>query len=323
MDPAELLKLAEKHLAGVQFPENPSGLYDPIRYTLSLGGKRLRPVLVFAGAELAGANPECAVNQAIGIELFHNFTLIHDDVMDEAPLRRNKPTVVAKWNVATAILSGDVLFSEACRYISKANPEILPQVLEVFFDTASGVCEGQQYDMAFEVEDSVTLDDYLGMIRLKTAILLGASLQLGALCGGADTSTARKLFEAGTLFGIAFQIQDDFLDVFGDSALFGKQAGGDILSGKKTCLKLIAMDRADASKRAELMGWYQNQDADPREKVQAVSSIFRELKVDEEVKKLAYRYFEEGNQIISGLGIKEELLVPFRKFALSFMERTV
>lgn len=279
-------------LEKLEFPAQPAELYDPIRYTLAMGGKRMRPVLVLMGCELMGGKAETAIQPALGIEVFHNFTLLHDDIMDEAPLRRGRPTVHTKWNNNIAILSGDVMFVEACRLMSKAPLAALSSVLDVFYKASGDVCEGQQWDMNFEGQDTVVLGEYLNMIRLKTAVLLGAALQIGAECAGATKEDAERLYEFGCHLGVAFQLQDDVLDVFGDPAVFGKQAGGDILSNKKTYLKLRALEKANADQAEQLRRWYSSKEFDSTSKVEAVTRLFEDLKVREDAEAEMTAHFQ-------------------------------
>lgn len=279
----QLQSIINKAIANTKYKEQPPELYEPISYLMQLGGKRMRPVLVLISAELFGGNVLKALDAAIGIELFHNFTLMHDDIMDKAPLRRGKPTVHAKWNESAAILSGDVMFVEAYQQMIRVDDSILREVLDVFSDTASGVCQGQQADMNFEKRDNVNLDEYILMIRQKTAILLAGSMQIGALIGGAKKEDAKLLFEFGENLGLAFQLQDDILDVYGDPEKFGKQVGGDILSNKKTFMLIKAKELAEENIAAELNHWLNSTINDPFGKVQAVISIYNLL----EVRKLA------------------------------------
>ena len=231
-----LQELIEKELQQIQFPDRPKNLYEPIRYMLAVGGKRARPVLVLMGCEVFNGNRTEAIPAALAIEVFHNFTLLHDDIMDNAPLRRSKPTVHNKWNNSIAILSGDAMFVKACELMMQVNDKQIRTVMDIFLRTSTEVCEGQQMDMSFEKEKNVSITDYLKMIELKTAVLLGCSLQIGAIIGGADEIQSKHLYEFGKNIGIAFQLQDDLLDVFGDAEKFGKQTGGDIISNKKTFL---------------------------------------------------------------------------------------
>lgn len=248
-DLAVYSNLLENEIAQLDFPKTPSNLYDPLRYFMQLGGKRMRPVLTFLGAELFGLKKEEVLNAALSVEVFHNFTLIHDDIMDEAPLRRAKETVHTKWNQNIAILSGDVLFVKAYQLLAKQDPKHLAELLHVFSRTAQEVCEGQQMDMDFESRSDVSIDEYVEMIRLKTSVLLGCALELGAIVAEASTEDRQHLYDFGQHLGIAFQIQDDILDLYADPDKFGKQVGGDVISNKKTLLNLKAKELANPIQR--------------------------------------------------------------------------
>lgn len=309
----QLQNLVNKAIADTKYTEQPAELYEPISYLMQLGGKRMRPVLVLISTELFDGNVLNALDAAIGIELFHNFTLMHDDIMDKAPLRRGKPTVHAKWNESAAILSGDVMFVEAYKLMIKVDNSILREVLAIFSNTASGVCQGQQADMNFENRDDVSLPEYLEMIRQKTAVLLAGSMQIGALIGGAAQEQAKLLYEFGENLGLAFQLQDDILDVYGNPEKFGKQVGGDILSNKKTFMLIKAKELAKGDTRSELNEWLKRSD-DPLAKVNAVTLIYNQL----EVRKLAEIEMEEYvNKAIKALDMisvehsKKELLRGF------------
>ena len=244
--------LLENEINQLDFPKTPSNLYDPLRYFMQLGGKRMRPVLTFLGAELFGLHKEEVVNAALSVEVFHNFTLIHDDIMDEAPLRRAKETVHTKWNQNIAILSGDVLFVKAYQLLAKQDPKHLAELLHVFNRTAQEVCEGQQMDMDFESRSDVRIEEYVEMIRLKTSVLLGCALELGAIVAEANADDRQHLYDFGQHLGIAFQIQDDILDLYADPEKFGKQVGGDVISNKKTLLNLKAKELANSAQRERL-----------------------------------------------------------------------
>jgi geranylgeranyl diphosphate synthase, type II len=317
----ELQQYIFTELEKLRLPESPSNLYGPIAYTISLGGKRLRPVLVLLGCELVGGKKEDAIHPAIGVELFHNFTLLHDDIMDNAPLRRNKPTVHAKWNSNIAILSGDVLFTIASQQISKVAPKILADVLHVYYKVSVDVCEGQQLDMDFESLDNLEIKNYIEMIRLKTAVLLGASLQIGALCGNASKEIAEQLYEIGVELGLAFQLQDDLLDAFGNEESFGKQVGGDIISNKKTWLKLRALEKADPSQKAELSDWYGLKQFDPKEKVQAVKKIFSVLDIPNEANNLIHHYYTSALSKLENLSVTQSGKAGIMEFTESLKTR--
>jgi geranylgeranyl diphosphate synthase type II len=255
-------------------------LYQPIAYTLDLGGKRLRPVLALMSCDLFGGDIEKALYPAMGVEIFHNFTLLHDDIMDNAPLRRGNLTVHQKWDINTAILSGDTMFVIAYEYVAKTDPSLLPAVLELFNDTARKVCEGQQYDMNFETQPIVSVPDYTTMIRLKTAVLIACSLKLGAIIAKAPYSDAERIYELGIELGLAFQLQDDFLDAFGETKKFGKAIGGDIATNKKTYLYLKAFESATGDTLTHLSHCFSDPEMDNQEKIAEVVSIYRELKID-------------------------------------------
>ena len=296
MNPEHYVNLAERfdsyyNASKATFPTHPSNLYDPVQYFLGLDGKRVRPLLVLIAADCFGGEIRDALPAAASVELFHNFSLIHDDIMDKAPLRRGNPTVHEKWNSNVAILSGDVLLVKAYQELAKCKDALRLQ--SIFSETAIGVCEGQQLDMDFESRDSVTVSEYLEMIRLKTAVLLAASLQLGALCAGAGEEKAQRFYSAGEKLGLAFQLTDDYLDVFGDAGKTGKQEGGDILSNKKTWLLINALEKADQKQKAELTKWFSVHD-NPSGKVAAVKKIFAELQVPALLNKQIDLYYEDA-----------------------------
>lgn len=301
--------------------KKPSSLYDPIKYTLDLGGKRMRPLLTLIACDLFDGTISEAVKPALGIEIFHNFTLLHDDIMDKAPLRRNKPTVHKKWNADIAILSGDTMFVQSFQYVMQSPSQHLKEVLEVFTKTAIEVCEGQQMDMDFETMSNVSIPQYLKMIGLKTSVLLAGSMKIGAIIGGARAEDADHLYEFGKNLGIAFQLHDDILDVFGSSDKVGKQTGGDIVSNKKTYLLLKALDMADRYKKEELQLWMHTTDVDALEKVEAVKSIYEYLGVKGLAEAEMQKFYENSlthlNQIPCN-SIKKQQLT---KFAENLMQR--
>ncbi len=300
------------------FPDQPANLYDPCRYLLEAGGKRVRPALCLMANELFGAITEDAFRAATAIELFHNFTLIHDDIMDKAPLRRGKPTVHAKYGLTAGILSGDVMsiFSFDC--LSRVNPVFLPRVLAIYNKTAVEVCEGQQWDMDFEVQETVRIEQYLHMITLKTSVLLAASMQIGAVLGGAAEAQAALLYEFGKNLGIAFQLQDDYLDTFGEEAQTGKKPGGDIRANKKTLLMIRCMELAGAQERhilADLAG------RDDDEKVEHVKYFFRELKVDEFSREIINNYSEKAFANLEQLDVDPAKKQPLMALAAYLLHR--
>src|SRR6476619_3295642 len=265
------------------FPKEPASLYDPNRYFLNLGGKRVRPVLCLMGNELFGELSPDAIHAAAAIELFHNFTLIHDDIMDKAPLRRGKETVHQKYGESTALLAGDVMLVAAYEYLNKVAHNTSRQIINLFNKTAREVCEGQQLDMDFEKSSTVNFDDYLHMINLKTSVLLGASLQLGAMLGGAGERNQKLIYEFGRKLGLAFQVQDDYLDAFGDPEKFGKQTGGDIMANKKTFLLIHAFETASEAQKEELHNLLNGIEDN---KVMRVLSIFKDCGIDEWAREL-------------------------------------
>ena len=298
----ELFSYFEKNLKQQAFDNEPNELYAPIQYTLALGGKRIRPVLTLMACELFGGQIEKALPQAIAIELFHNFTLIHDDIMDNAPLRRGKKTVYKKWNNNIAILSGDTLFALAYQYVQKTETNILPITLSVFNKTAIEVCEGQQFDLNFETENDLTVAQYTEMIRLKTAVLFGASLKIGALIGGANTDDAENLYNFGLNIGLGFQLKDDLLDTFGDDKIFGKKTGVDIISNKKTFLYLKALDIADDETKKKLVNFY-NSNVNKDEKFREVKAIFTKLKIDQLALEKIDEYCNAGKESLAKVNL--------------------
>ena len=273
----ELQDIVEQAIKNVQYPSQPAKLYEPISYIMSLGGKRIRPVLLLLSSELFNDDVAIAVEGALAIETFHNFTLIHDDIMDNAPIRRGKDTVHVKWGVNNAILSGDAMMVEANRHMTRLDTSVLKDVLTCFNDTASGVCEGQQLDMEFEQRTDVSIEEYINMIRLKTAVLVGGCMKIGAIIGGAGTEDANLLYDFGVNFGLAFQLQDDILDVYGDPVKFGKQVGGDIISNKQTFLLLKLKELAAAEDLAALESL--SGATDYAHKVETVTRLYNKYKI--------------------------------------------
>jgi geranylgeranyl diphosphate synthase type II len=284
-------RAVEKSIAKVDFPKAPENLYDPLRYFMTLGGKRMRPILALMAAELFGSKAEDAMPSALCVELFHNFTLIHDDIMDAAPVRRAKATVHEKWNENIAILSGDVLMVKAYDQLLEQDPKHLYALLSLFNRTASEVCEGQQMDMDFEERDDVSIEEYIEMIRLKTSVLLGCSLQMGAIVAEASDENKNLIYTFGQELGLAFQIKDDLLDLYGDPEKFGKQIGGDVMANKKTLLYLLALKNASAAQQSEFMTLEANTHL--AEKVEKVKALFNELNVPN----LAQEYMDKHFQL--------------------------
>lgn len=315
----------EQALADKAYGSTPKELYEPIKYIMALGGKRLRPVLVLMGCDFFGGILEKALAPALAIELFHNFTLVHDDLMDNAPLRRNQPTVQSKWNNNIAILSGDVMFVKAYQELANTDIAILPALLNLFNSTAIQVCEGQQLDMNYEKAMKVTIPNYVKMIELKTAVLLGASLKIGALIANAAEQDADSLYEFGKNIGIAFQLQDDILDVYADAQKFGKQKGGDIIANKKTYLLLKAMEMSETNRymKEELMQWINAPHFNSTEKVEAVTTIYDFFNV----KKLAYaemqKHYHTAINCIQNIAVADKKKQALIDFAASLMIREI
>lgn len=298
----QVIKIVEKLIEEEKYNFKPKGLYEPIEYVMSMGGKRLRPVLTLMSYNLYADDVDASFNPALGIETFHNFTLLHDDIMDGADLRRNKPTVHKKWDENTAILSGDAMMVKAYRHLLKYEGPNFKQILDCFTQTALEVCEGQQYDMNFETIERVSVDDYLEMIKLKTAVLIAASLKIGALSANASKEDVENLYLAGLNVGMAFQLQDDFLDAFGNVDTFGKSIGGDIVSNKKTFLLISAINNAEGEDFDELIESLKLNRNQKEEKIKRVLKIYKKLKINklseqktDEYLKLAFEYFSKVN----------------------------
>jgi geranylgeranyl diphosphate synthase type II len=316
-------KMIDEGLKKIPLSGQPSDLYGPLKYILGLGGKRMRPALTLIACDLFDAPPEDALPAALGIELFHNFSLIHDDIMDKAPLRRNQPTIHEKWDGNVAILSGDAMLIKAYQQIAGIRPEFLPAVLEIFNETALMVCEGQQLDMNFEKKEKVTIHDYIRMIEKKTAVLLAASLQIGAIIGKAGAEDSANLYEFGRNMGIAFQLQDDILDVYGDATQFGKRTGGDIISNKKTFLLLKAIELAERMpyKKEELLQWIHAPEFNPIEKVIAVTSIYDYLNIRPIAEEECQKYYQKAISELDKIHTNSEKKVSLHALAKSLMNR--
>ncbi len=317
----DLLPPLEERIQKISLGSNPQNLYDPIRYILSLGGKRLRPMLVLLGYNLKKEDPENILDQALAVEVFHNFTLMHDDIMDEAPLRRGKPTVHEKWNNTVAILSGDTMMVKAYDQLLKTDPTLLPLALKKFNTCAVEVCEGQQMDMNFENETSVTEEQYIEMIRLKTAVLIGFSLEYGGLLAGMNEKEQSQLQQVGEKAGIGFQLMDDLLDVYGDQEKFGKQVGGDIASNKKTYLLIKALELANDNQKFELNNWLNRKDFEISEKVNAVKSIYQEIGIYELTQAKMNSYYDQAFAILNTLDAREIGKVELINFFERLMKR--
>ena len=307
----EISDLIASAINGISLPQNPVGLYRPIDYTLETGGKRLRPLLVLAVCSALGGDVAKAVEPALGIEIFHNFTLLHDDVMDKADIRRGHPTVHVKWDDNTAILSGDAMLTLAYMYIAKSSPEFLHEALELFNKTAMEVYEGQQYDMDFEKRKDITVAQYLDMIRLKTSVLLGCACRMGAIVAGADEAKADAFYQYGVNLGMAFQLKDDWLDTYGDPTIFGKGIGGDIVNEKKTWLLVTALSEA----REELLDILA-EDLEDRERIRQVTAVYDSLKLNERSIKLINEYSDKAVAAIADAGLDLEGRNFFTNLAL-------
>ncbi len=318
-----LQELFLKYLQKELFDQSPIELYEPINYILQLGGKRLRPVLLLMGANLFSEEVNHALPAALAIEIFHNFSLVHDDIMDEAPLRRGKPTVHIKYGQNAGILSGDAMLILTYQYLNQLkNPEQLPSILRIFNQLAIEVCEGQQYDMNFETQESVEIVAYLRMIELKTSVLIAGGLKIGALIGGAGEEDANELYEFGRHIGIAFQLQDDILDTFGDPEKFGKKVGGDIAQNKKTILLLKSMEQATGQDRIDLLTALSTT-ADPIQKIKKVTYIYNKLKVQEQATELMEDYLRKAFIHLDRVNVPESRKTLLRNLANELMRREI
>jgi len=311
------IKQVDEGISNFSPGNQPPELYDPIRYILSLGGKRLRPLLVLISYGLFKEDIKRIIKPAISVEVFHNFTLMHDDIMDKAPIRRGRTTVHKQWNENIAILSGDVMLIKAYELLIEAPIEYLQPALKRFGITATEVCEGQQLDMNFEQRKDVTIKEYLEMIRLKTAVLVGYSMELGALLAGANTETCLKLRQAGTDIGMGFQLMDDLLDVYGDKNKFGKQIGGDILANKKTYLLIKALETASGNTKASLLNWLKKKEYDPSEKISAITSIYDNLSIRDITNNTIYSYYRKGTDILHHMTVDPTI----KMILLAFIDR--
>jgi geranylgeranyl diphosphate synthase type II len=314
----QLLAAFEDKFKVRHFPNNPATLYDPAQYILGIGGKRVRPVLCLMGNELFDTIKPSAWEAAAAVELFHNFTLIHDDIMDQAPLRRGMDTVHTKYGTNTALLAGDVVMIMSYEYLRKIDPQILPQILSIFNKTALEVSEGQQLDMDFEKRNEVTLEEYVHMITLKTSVLLAASLSMGACIGGAGEGNMHHLYEFGKNLGIAFQVQDDYLDAFGDPAKFGKQVGGDILANKKTFLMIQALESANETDKKRLLDLQKESDTN---KIEEVLGIFKRSGVDQWAMELKNKYLDLAYTHLESIAVMSKRKEPLQKLAAFLVQR--
>lgn len=303
---SQILDKINNHIAELQFTRTPEGLYEPIEYILSLGGKRLRPVLMLMSYNLYREDIATIYSPAAAIEVYHNHTLLHDDLMDRSDMRRGKPTVHKVWNDNTAILSGDAMLILAVRLMTDAPSEHLKEVMDIFGCTMLEICEGQQLDMEFESRGDVTEGEYIEMIRLKTAVLLAGSLKIGAILAGASAEDAKNLSDFGMHIGVAFQLQDDLLDVYGDPEVFGKKIGGDILCNKKTYMLIKALERADEKQREELNRWLNAENCEPSEKIEAVTGLYNQLNIRNVCENKMREHYTLAMESLAAVAVAEE-----------------
>lgn len=317
----EILKLVNDYLAQLPYNREPQSLYEPIKYVLSMGGKRVRPVLMLLAYNMYKENPENILSSACALETYHNYTLLHDDLMDNADLRRGHETVHRKWDANTAILSGDSMLVLAYERMAQCPKEKLAEVLHLFTETALEIGEGQQYDMEFENRTDVTEAEYIEMIRLKTSVLLACAVKMGAILADASSEDADNLYKFGEQIGLAFQLQDDFLDVYGDPAVFGKAIGGDITSNKKTFMLINAFNHATAEQREELTRWITAEQFDAAEKIAAVNRLYNEIGIDRMAKEKIEYYFAQSTQYLARVNVPEERKQELIAYTHDMMKR--
>ena len=320
---SQLLDKVNVHINTLDYAHEPMHLYEPVKYILSLGGKRIRPALMLMAYNMYRDDVEKILDPALALEIYHNFTLLHDDLMDNADMRRGNPTVHKRWDANTAILSGDVMLSLADVYMSRVDDVYLRDVMSVFHRTSIEIAEGQQYDMDFETRDDVAEAEYIEMIRLKTSVLLACALKIGAILGGASKEDAEHLYLLGESIGLAFQLRDDYLDVYGDPKVFGKKIGGDILCNKKTYLYINALRLADKEQRAALDYWAAALDANPEEKIAAVTDIYNKVGLPEVSRKMEDFYYRRALASLEALSVEKEKKQVLREFMAALMERDV
>lgn len=316
-----MLELIQHYIDSLPYDRKPESLYEPIKYVLSLGGKRIRPMLMLMSYALYKDDVESILPQAIGLETYHNYTLLHDDLMDNADVRRGMPTVHCKWDANTAILSGDSMLVLAYQRMQNCPADKLPAVLDVFTTTALEIGEGQQYDMEFETRNDVREEEYIEMIRLKTSVLLACAMKIGAIMADAPKEDVDNLYRFGERMGLAFQLQDDFLDVYGDPKVFGKAIGGDITSNKKTYMLINAIGKAEGKDKETLMGWINAKDFDREEKVKAVTEIYTRLGIDTMAKAKMEEYYAEALAALAKVSVPEEKKAQLREYAAKMMKR--
>ena len=320
---SQLLDKVNAHIHTLDYAHEPMHLYEPVKYILSLGGKRIRPAMMLMAYNMYRDDVESILDPALALEIYHNFTLLHDDLMDNADLRRGNPTVHKRWDANTAILSGDVMLSLADVYMSRVDDTYFREVMAVFHRTSIEIAEGQQYDMDFETRDDVTEEEYIEMIRLKTSVLLACALKIGAILGGASKEDAELLYRLGESIGLAFQLRDDYLDVYGDPKMFGKKIGGDILCNKKTYLYINALRLADKEQRAALDYWATTADVNPEEKIAAVTDIYNKVGLPEMSRQKEDYYYRRAQASLEALSVGEEKKQMLREFMAALMQRDV
>ncbi|MCH4147798.1 MAG: polyprenyl synthetase family protein [Prevotella sp.] len=317
----EILKKVNEYLESLPYNRKPETLYSPIRYVLSMGGKRIRPTLMLLAYNLYKDDPESILSSACALETYHNYTLLHDDLMDNADIRRGHETVHKRWNANQAILSGDSMLVLAYKMMAECRPDKLKQVIDLFTETALEIGEGQQYDIDFEQRSDVTEDDYIEMIRLKTSVLLACALKMGALLADASEKDADNLYKFGEQIGLAFQLQDDYLDVYGDPAVFGKAIGGDIISNKKTYMLINAFLRADDAQRTELQRWISAQQYDAQQKIATVTELYNKIGIDQLAQQKIAFYFEQSRKYLAAVNVGDARKEELFRYANRMMHR--
>lgn len=319
----ELLNKINNYISALEIARKPESLYSPVKYILSLGGKRMRPLLMLMAYNLYKEDVDNILSQAVAIEIYHNFTLLHDDLMDNSDMRRGKPTVHKVWDENTAILSGDAMLILSYHFLADSASPKLKEILDLFNNVSLEICEGQQYDMDFESRLNVSEEEYISMIRLKTAVLLATSLKIGAILGGATAMDADYLYDFGIYTGIAFQLKDDFLDVYGNPDVFGKKNGGDILCNKKTFMLIKALELADSDQKKELEYWLTQKEFDPTKKIEAVTSIYNKVGIKSLCERKMQEYYEKGLNCLTNVAIGQERKAALKSFAEYLMYREI
>ena len=320
---SEYQDLISRHFDSIKYQKEPNNLYEPIRYILSLGGKRLRPVLTLMATEVFDVDCQKALAAATAVEVFHNFSLIHDDIMDDAPLRRGNETVHEKWNINTGILSGDAMLILAYQYFEAYEPKIFQELAKLFSKTALEVCEGQQYDVDFETRDDVTIPEYLKMIEYKTAVLVAAAMKMGAIVAETTEENKNLIYDFGLNLGLAFQLQDDYLDAFGNPETFGKQVGGDIIENKKTYLYLKAMEFASVNEKEQLLHLFSFQSSNNTDKINSVKGIFNQTGASAATQKAIENYTFKALETLAKMNIGNDKKAILKAFAENLMSRNV